>query len=130
MAAKLEGSELELRDLLAEQKRRLWVELREELFDQNGEELHTQYDIPQDIGERSILDMLSDAGLAVADIRRMQLTQLEEAQRRLETGSYGKCEGCGEFIGIERLRLVPYTACCIQCQKSREIPPRGSGNTL
>lgn len=130
MPGKLQGTELELRDLLMEQKRRLWVELREELFAQTGEELHTQYDIPQDIGEQSILDLLADAGLAVADIRRNQLTQLEEAQRRLEMGTYGTCEGCGEFIGLERLRLVPFTAYCIDCQKAQEGPPKGPGVTL
>jgi len=130
MPGKLEGTELELRDLLAEQKRKLWVNLREEIFEQTGEELHSQYDIPQDIGERSILDLLSDAGLAVADIRRIQLTQLEEAQRRLEMGTYGKCEGCGEFIGLERLKTVPFTAYCIKCQKAQEAPQKGPGVTL
>ena len=130
MAAKLEGDELELRNLLIEQKRRLWNDLREEIFAQTGEELHTQYDIPQDIGEQSILDLLSDEGLAVADIRRTQLTQLEEAQRRLEMGTYGKCESCGEPIGIERMRAVPLTAYCVECQRQQEGPPKGPGTTL
>ena len=102
MSAKLEGDRLELRNLLIEQKRKLWTELRAELFSRTGEELHRQYDIPQDIGEQSILDLLADAGLAVADIRHSQLTQLEEAQRRLEMGTYGRCEGCGEPIDIKR----------------------------
>ena len=124
MPAKLEGNQLELRDLLAEQKRLLWVELRAELFDRTGEELHEQYDIPQDIGEQSILDLLADAGLAVADIRREQLTQLEEAQRRLEMGTYGRCEGCGESIDIKRLKLLPFAAFCVDCQKQQEAPNR------
>jgi len=130
MAPKLEGDELELRNLLIEQKRKLWADLREEIFAQTGEELHSQYDIPQDIGEQSILDLLSDAGLAVADIRRNQLTQLEEAQRRLEMGSYGRCESCGEPIGMERMRLVPFTAYCVECQRKQEGPPKGPGTTL
>ncbi|HJV66583.1 MAG TPA: TraR/DksA C4-type zinc finger protein [Geomonas sp.] len=130
MTPKLEGDELELRNLLVEQKRRLWTELREEIFEQAGEELHTQYDIPQDIGEQSILDVLADEGLAVADIRRIQLTQLEEAQRRLEMGTYGRCESCGELIGIERLRLVPFTAYCVECQRQQEGPAKGPGTTL
>jgi DnaK suppressor protein len=130
MPAKLEGTDLEFRNLLAEQKRKLWGELREELFNQTGEQLHTQYDIPQDIGERSILDLLADAGLAVADIRRVQLTQLEEAQRRLEMGTYGRCEGCGEPISMKRLELVPCTAYCVNCQKQQEGPSKPPGTTL
>jgi DnaK suppressor protein len=130
MPEKMDENERELRDLLIEQKRRLWAELRQEIFDQAGEELHDQYSIPQDIGEQSILDLLSDAGLAVADIRRSQLTQLEEAERRLEMGSYGACEMCGEPIGIERMRAVPFTAYCVDCQRKQESPPKGPGLTL
>ena len=127
---KLEGDQLELRNLLAEQKRKLWTELRTELFSQTGEELHAQYDVPQDIGEQSILDLLADAELAVADIRRTQLTDLEEAQRRLEMGTYGRCEGCGEQIDIKRLKLVPFSAYCVDCQRKQEGPTRPPGVTF
>ena len=130
MNEKLEGSRLALRNLLAEQKRKLWVALREDLFNQTGEGLHTQYDIPQDIGERSMLDLLSDAGLAVADIRRAQLSQLEEAQRRLEAGRYGRCEECGEVIALQRLQLLPFTATCVGCQRKQEGPARPPGNKI
>lgn len=130
MPEKLEGDQLEFRNLLAEHKRKLWAELREELFQRTGEDLATQYDIPQDPGEKSMLDVLSDAGLAIADVRRIQLTQLEEAQRRLEMGTYGRCEGCGEVIDIQRLRLVPFTAYCVNCQKEQEGPSKGPGVTL
>ena len=130
MPGKLQGDQLEFRNLLAEQKRRLWAELRDELFNRAGEQLHTQYDIPQDIGEQSILDMLADEGLAVADIRRIQLTQLEEAQRRIEMGTYGKCEGCGEGIDLQRLKLVPFTAYCVECQKKQEGPSKPPGTTM
>jgi len=130
MPENLEDTRLEFRNLLAEQKRRLWAELREEIFSQTGRELATQYDVPQDLGERSILDMLSDAGLAIADIRRNQLTALEEAQRRVEMGTYGRCEGCGEFIDLQRLKLVPFTAYCVSCQREQEGPAKGPGTTL
>ena len=130
MQEKLEGDRLEFRNLLVEHKRRLWVELREEIFAQTGEDLAAQYDIPQDPGEKSMLDVLSDAGLAVADIRRQQLTALEEAQRRVESGTYGQCEGCGQRIDIQRLKLMPFTAYCVECQKEQEGPSRPPGTTM
>jgi DnaK suppressor protein len=130
MPDKLEGDELEMRDLLIEQKRRLWAELTEDIFNQTGEQLASQYDIPQDPGEKSLLDALSDAGLAIADVRRIQLTQLDEAQRRLEMGTYGKCEQCGEPIGIQRLRVMPFTAYCVDCQREQEGPSKPPGTTL
>lgn len=130
MPDKLEGDQLELRDLLVEYKRKLWNELRQEIFDNTGAQLATQYDIPQDLGEKSLLDVLSDSGLAVADLRREQLTQLEEAQRRLEMGTYGRCEDCGEPIGLQRLRLVPFTSYCVDCQRVHEGPSKPPGTTL
>ncbi|UPU37964.1 TraR/DksA C4-type zinc finger protein [Geomonas paludis] len=130
MPEKLEGDQLEFSNLLAEYKRRLWADLRDEVFAQTGEDLATQYDIPQDPGEKSMLDVLSDAGLAVADIRRQQLTALEEAQRRVELGTYGTCEGCGQPIGLPRLKLMPFTPYCVECQKEQEIPAKPPGNKI
>lgn len=111
-----------LRELLLEEKRRLWNEVRAELFEKLGEELHTQYDLPRDIGDQGILDLLDDTGLSIVDIRRRQLTQLEEALVKLETGDYGRCEDCGRKIDDERLRVAPYAACCVYCQSKREGP--------
>lgn len=45
---------------------------------------------------------------------------LEEARRRLQAGSYGICQGCGEPIPERRLRAVPYAAFCLPCQERRE----------
>lgn len=120
MADDLEQTRVEFRTLLSEHKRRLWAELREEIFTQNAGQISSQYDIPQDLGEKSILDELSDAGLRIADIRREQLTQLDEAQKRVENGTYGVCEECGESIGIDRLKVVPFTPYCVNCQTAKE----------
>lgn len=119
-----------LKALLLYEKRRLWNELRVELFDALGEGLHTQHDIPRDIGEQGLLDLLEDTGLAVADLRRAQLTQMEQALMRLETDSYGICEDCGKNIDEARLRVAPYVPCCVSCQALREVPATLQGLTL
>ena len=122
--------EARLRALLLEEKRRLWGEVRAELFDKLGTELHTQYDLPRDIGEQGILDVLGDTGLAVVELRRIQLTQLEEALKKLEAGRYGVCEDCGAKIDEARLRVAPYATCCVRCQEHREGPATIPGLTL
>lgn len=111
-----------LQDLLWSEKRRLWNELRVELFGQPGADLNKQYDIPQDIGDRGILDLLADTGLAVADIRREQLTQMDGALAKLENGTYGICEDCNKEIDTARLQVEPYATCCVKCLQLREIP--------
>jgi DnaK suppressor protein len=119
-----------LAELLLAEKRRLWGEVRRDLFAKVGEELHSQYDLPQDAGEQGLIDVLEDTGLAVADIRRQELTRMDEALQRLAAGRYGTCEECGEEIAEERLRVAPYAPCCIDCQKRREGPAYGPGVTL
>ena len=111
-----------LQDLLLSEKRRLWNELRVELFDRLGVDLNKQYDIPQDIGDRGVLDLLEDTGLAIADTQRELLTQMDGALVKLEDGSYGICDGCGTEIDEARLQVAPYATCCVACQQLREGP--------
>jgi DnaK suppressor protein len=109
-----------LKNLLLEEKRRLWNELRVEIFDKLGNNINMQYDTPLDIGDRSVLDLLGDTGLAIADIRSEKLTLLENALIKLENDSYGICDDCGVEIDEERLKIFPYAACCTVCQQRRE----------
>src|SRR5688572_31707 len=54
--------------------------------------------------------------------RRLErrLSELEHVQRRLEQGSYGKCEQCGEQIPEERLEAMPDSIMCVPCQRTKE----------
>lgn len=130
MLRDVEKRRTRLKTLLLDEKRRLWNELRVELFDTLGEGLHSQHDIPRDIAEQGILALLEDTGLAVIEIRREQLTQMEEALRRFEEGKYGICEECGTEIAEARLQVSPYVPCCVSCQQQRERPAALRGVTL
>ena len=39
---------------------------------------------------------------------------------KIEDGSYGICEMCGEEIPIKRLKAIPDARCCIACQTELE----------
>ncbi len=119
-----------LSELLLTEKRHLWGEVRRELFTSIGEELHSQYELPQDAGEQGLMDLLEDVGLVVTDIRRQELTRMDEALRRLREGTYGICEECGTEIDEARLRVAPYAGRCIDCQKRLEGPATGRSVTL
>lgn len=51
-----------------------------------------------------------------------ELAQIAAALRRVDQGSYGHCEDCGEAIDERRLRALPATAFCTACQQLRERP--------
>lgn len=131
MAKKLtEERKARLTALLSEKKRTMWNELCEELFRQTGEGLQPQYELPQDPGDRGLIDLLEDTGLALADIHQKELTQMEEAERKLREGNYGVCEECGMNIEAQRLEVLPFATHCIACQKLQEAPTPLTGVTL
>ena len=52
-----------------------------------------------------------------------ELEQIAGALRRVEAGTYGQCEDCGEVIDERRLRALPATPFCTGCQAIHERPP-------
>jgi RNA polymerase-binding transcription factor DksA len=48
-----------------------------------------------------------------------QLTAIDRAGRRLDDGSYGRCERCGREIGAGRLAARPAAATCVACAATR-----------
>lgn len=45
------------------------------------------------------------------------LDEVEAALLRIDEGSYGVCEVCGEPIGAERLSAIPWARLCIDDQR-------------
>jgi DnaK suppressor protein len=62
--------------------------------------------------------------LRIRDRERKLIAKIEEALRRLEEGSYGVCEECGEKIGTARLKARPVTTLCIECKSAQEVGER------
>jgi DnaK suppressor protein len=48
------------------------------------------------------------------------LGMIEAALERVEGGTYGSCEECGNVIPKTRLNAIPHTPFCIKCASSRE----------
>lgn len=46
--------------------------------------------------------------------------QVMSALLRIDDGSYGQCQACGQMIAAARLDAVPYAAQCIDCERNRE----------
>jgi RNA polymerase-binding protein DksA len=54
--------------------------------------------------------------VGVEDNLESQLKEVRDALFRMENGTYGICENCGEVIDIERLRAYPAAMTCIKCK--------------
>jgi RNA polymerase-binding transcription factor DksA len=60
-----------------------------------------------------------ELGDALAARTRLFLAEIDAALARLDEGSYGRCETCGEAIPLERLEAIPHARTCVGCPPAR-----------
>jgi len=104
-------------------KDKLLKEKLQILSDVLGEELALKYFFSQvegDIADRA-QDLYENQVLAsLSGLQRETIDKINEALRRIEEGTYGKCANCGADIEIERLEAIPYAILCSACSKKEE----------
>ena len=61
-----------------------------------------------------------DHEMSLADNWREMLQQVEHAMDRMENGTYGVCEQCGNAIGKQRLMAFPRATLCLSCKQREE----------
>lgn len=71
-----------------------------------------------DLADVAITDSLQATNL---NRHRATLRAIEEALIRIDEGTYGTCEDCGEEIFIGRLNAVPFALRCVECQEIQEV---------
>ena len=108
-----------LGDALQRQKREALAGVRRSAGELSGEDA----DLFRDLG------LTGDGGLAEAEFERdvagagqvrAALIAIVAAERRLQSGDYGKCEDCGDPIGFARLEAQPAASRCVRCQETAE----------
>lgn len=117
----------EFRKMLEEERERLTEEL--EAMEEHAPEVEEQ--VGMDIGggyDEDLADVASstferEKGLALESSVQAMLAQVEEALSRIDDGSYGVCQRCGDAIDAARLRVLPYATLCIRCKELEEKSP-------
>ena len=87
-------------------------------------ELITQYNFDTDHSDpldRASVDINQNFLLRIRDRESRLIIKIKMALSRIEDGSYGTCESCGEDIAIERLMARPVATYCISCKRALEI---------
>ncbi len=73
-----------------------------------------------DAEETSVADIQEDIELALIQMKAETLARINEALDRLEEGTYGRCNECGQEISPARLRALPFAIRCRDCEEARE----------
>ena len=95
------------------------AEAREQIDDSAG-----------DVGDESVSDELREEEFTEADLDSTTLTQVRDALKRIDEGTFGRCVVDGEPIEEKRLDAMPWTPYCVKHQRLREEAGRGTPATL
>ncbi len=58
--------------------------------------------------------------LRIRDRERKLINKIRMSLKKIEEGTFGICEECGEKISEERLKVRPFTSQCINCKTELE----------
>ncbi len=58
--------------------------------------------------------------LRIRDRERKLITKIDSALERVEDGTFGLCDECGEGIEFKRLEARPVATLCIECKTKQE----------
>lgn len=73
-----------------------------------------------DWGDESVRDEEKDKQFAGANMELATLHQVQDALKRIEEGTFGKCLVDGGPIEEKRLRAVPWTPYCLKHERLQE----------
>lgn len=67
----------------------------------------------------SRMDAINNRAVAEATFinKKATLQNYRNVLDKIDSGQYGKCTRCGEGINMERLKVIPYTECCMACAR-------------
>ena len=81
----------------------------------------------RDVEDDSFSNLVVDVNLAEIDRDADELRRIDGALARINEGSYGLCDSCGQEIPQARLQAEPTALRCVQCQELYEKTHAGNG---
>jgi DnaK suppressor protein len=78
----------------------------------------------KDLGDQANTAYTREFFFELGNGDRRLLRDVVAALQRIDNGSFGSCERCGEAIGDKRLEALPFARYCITCQRLVEEEER------
>jgi len=77
--------------------------------------------------DRASLEADRNFMLRIRDRESKLIKKIKKALDRIENGTFGVCESCGEDISLKRLHARPVTTQCIDCKSKEEALEKALG---
>lgn len=81
---------------------------------------------------------MADVGTSVYERERLmtfeqeardRVAAIQDALQRMDDGNYGTCQRCGRSIPLARLRAMPFSRYCVECQEIIDADAQETGFT-
>ncbi|MBD3397678.1 RNA polymerase-binding protein DksA [Candidatus Micrarchaeota archaeon] len=73
-----------------------------------------------DPNDRASMESDRNLELRIRDRERKLISKIRKTIEKIDDGTFGYCDTCGEPIGFKRLEARPVTDQCIECKESEE----------
>jgi RNA polymerase-binding protein DksA len=118
-ASTLDRLRIQLIDELAQHVRQAeGLQAEAEALANEREPGDTQFD--EESGEGDTLSVERERDLALSASARQTVEDITKALARMDDGSYGYCEVCGDRIPVPRLEAIPWADQCVKCKSRGE----------
>lgn len=108
--------------LLLDKQRQLTEEVgKSALYGKDQED-----DSIKDLGDQANTSYTREFQFELSNGNRELLRDVVAALRKIDDGSFGACERCGEPIAEKRLEALPFARYCINCQRVVEQEERAA----
>ncbi len=102
--------------------KKIFIEQREQLL-MNFTVMDSQLMVnPEDKDEvdQANADIEQNIHMQLKNREKFTLQKVNHALKKIDDGTYGECESCGEQIEIRRLMARPTASLCIACKEEEE----------
>src|ERR1700756_1979349 len=70
--------------------------------------------------DQATTDVEQSMRMRLRNRESLYIKKVEEALRRIEEGTFGECDECGEDIELRRLEARPTATLCVSCKEEQE----------
>ncbi len=113
-----------------EKIRQSLVQKREELIkaiEDNAKESKAEKAGVEDTADEVTAELSRETMYKLSQAEKETLFLIDLALKKIEAGTYGYCEECGEPIGEKRLEAIPWVRLCIECSQQEEAMRLSNG---
>jgi DnaK suppressor protein len=104
--------------------RKLYQSILDDLMDVIKKRVEEELDVDGDEVDRIQGQNILSMAQKLSTRESLKVERIEQALKKMDEGTFGECEECGEQIGDRRLEAIPGVDICVACAEIEEKAAR------